>query len=453
MTRPESGPVPGAGGGGTLLVRGGHVITMDPGTGDIPGGDVLVSGGAIAAVGTGLAAPDGARVIDAAGMIVAPGLVDTHWHMWNTLLRGMSETGPGYFRLCRGLGPAFGPGDVFQGTLLACAEAISSGITTVHDWAHNVRGPEYADAGLRALAQAGLRARFSYGYPAAHPNDQAMDLAGLRRLHAEWDGRAAGGLLSLGMACRGPGGSDPAMHVPEKVYRPEFGTARELGLPVTIHACGPPHAAGQIGALAGEGLLGPDVQVVHANCATAAEIGHLAAAGATVSISPFSELLIGYGLPQTAELLAAGIGVGLSADTTALTGNADMFAVMKVTQGLANALAQDEFALTARRTLALATIDGARCLGLDAVTGSLTPGKRADLIVVSPAGPNLGVLTDPVQLLVTAAQPANVDTVLVDGQVLKRAGTLTGLDTARIRHDAHEALGGVLVRAPGRVTH
>ena len=439
--------MPGAGGGGTLLLRGGHVITMDPGTGDLPGGDVLVSGDTIAAVGVGLAAPAGARVIDATGMIVAPGLVDTHWHMWNTLLRGMSETGPGYFRVCRGLGPAFGPGDVFHGTLLACAEAISSGITTVHDWAHNIRGPEYADAGLRALAQAGLRARFSYGYPAAHPNDRAMDLAGLRRLRAEWDGRAAGGLLSLGMACRGPGGSDPAMHVPAGVYRPEFDTARELGLPVTIHACGPPHAAGQIEALAREGLLGTDVQVVHANCATAAEIGHLAAAGATVSISPFSEMLIGYGLPQTAELLAAGIPVGLSADTTALTGNADMFAIMKVTQGLANALARDEFAVTARRTLALATIDGARCLGLDAVTGSLTPGKRADLIVVSPAGPNLGVRTDPVQLLVTAAQPGNVDTVIADGRILRRGGQFTALDHAEVLNEAAETVAALRARA------
>jgi cytosine/adenosine deaminase-related metal-dependent hydrolase len=447
VTGSEGRPAPGADGKGTLLVRGGDVVTMDPGTGDIPGGDVLVSGSAIAAVVAGLTAPAGARVIDATGMLVVPGLVDTHWHMWNTLLRAMSETGPGYFRLCRGLGPAFGPSDVFQGTLLACAEAINSGITTVHDWAHNVRGPEHADAGLRALAQAGLRARFSYGYPAAHPNDQAMDLAGLRRLHAEWPGRAAGGLLSLGVACRGPGGSDPAMHVPEQIYRPEFDAARELGLPVTIHACGPPHAAGQIEALTTEGLLGPDVQVVHANCATAAEIGHLADAGATVSISPFSELLIGYGMPQTAELLAAGVPLGLSADTTALTGNADMFAIMKVTQGLANALAGDEFALTARRTLALATIDGARCLGLDAVTGSLIPGKRADLIVVSPAGPNLGVLTDPAQLLVTAAQPANVDTVIADGRVLKYHGALTTLDAERIGSNARQALDGVLIRS------
>src|SRR5579859_231494 len=259
--------------GGALLVRDGYVITMDPATGDVPGGDVLVRGGAIAAVGTGLAVPAGARVIDAAGMIVAPGLVDTHWHMWNTLLRGMSEGGPGYFRACRSLGPAFGPRDVYQGTLLACAEAIDAGITTVHDWAHNIRGPEHAEAGLDALAGAGLRARFSYGYAAAQPNDRAMDLAGLRRLHADWGRRAAGGLLALGMAWRGPGGSDPAMHVAAAVYRPEYDTARELGIPVTIHACGPPRAAGQIEVLAGERLLWPGLQVVHANCGTPAEIG------------------------------------------------------------------------------------------------------------------------------------------------------------------------------------
>src|SRR5579862_2926654 len=123
-----SGPatsLPGA--RGALVVRGGYVITMDPAVGDLPSADVLVSDGAIAAVGPSLAVPPGCGEVDARGMVVAPGLVDTHWHMWNTLLRGMSESGPGYFRLTRRLGRAFGADDVYHGTLLACAEAVSSG--------------------------------------------------------------------------------------------------------------------------------------------------------------------------------------------------------------------------------------------------------------------------------------------------------------------------------------
>jgi cytosine/adenosine deaminase-related metal-dependent hydrolase len=120
---------------------------------------------------------------------------------------------------------------------------------------------------------------------------------------------------------------------------------------------------------------------------------------------------------------------------------------MKVTQGCANALAHHEFALTARDVLRLATIEGARSLGLDEVTGSLVPGKRADLIVVSVDAPNLGVLTDPARLLVTAAHPGNVDTVLADGRVLKRSGVLTGYDVAEVSRSAREALAGVLSRA------
>ena len=441
-----------------LVIRSGHVVTMDPELGDIPDGDVLVTGGQIAAVGKGLDAP-GAGEIDARGMIVAPGLVETHWHLWNTLLRSMSSGRPGedrpagYFSVSLGLGPAFTDDDNYRGTLLACAEAINSGITTVHDWSHNVRGPAHAEAELRALAEAGLRARYSYGHSAGHPSDQAMDLDGLRGLHRDWDSWSGPGApcgaarLTLGLACRGPGGSNPSMRVPPGVYQREMAAARELGLPVTVHASGPPAAAGQIAALAGAGLLGPDLQVVHANSASPAEIAQLAEAGCAVSLSPFSELLIGYGLPQTAELLAAGIRVGLSVDTTTLTGNADMFAIMKLTQGLVNATAHQEFACTARQALALGTIEGARSLGLGAVTGSLTPGKRADIILVDTGHPNLGVFTDPAGLLVTAAQPANVDTVLVNGQILKRGGALVTLDGERITAQAREALAGVRARA------
>ena len=179
-----------------FVIRGGHVMTMEA-AGDIPGGDVHVADGRIVAVGPGLEAP-GVPVIEARGMIVLPGLVETHWHMWNTLLRGLSGDGPGngYFRISIELGRAYRPEDVYQGTRLACAEAIYSGMTFVHDWCHNVRGPDYAEAGLRALAESGLRGRFSYGHAAGHANDRVLDLADLEKLHGEWGRYSAGGLLS-----------------------------------------------------------------------------------------------------------------------------------------------------------------------------------------------------------------------------------------------------------------
>jgi 5-methylthioadenosine/S-adenosylhomocysteine deaminase len=422
-----------------IVLRNGYVMTMDA-QGDVPDGDVHIADGGIVAVGHGLDAP-GAESIDARGMIVLPGLVETHWHMWNTLLRSMSDPA-GYFRTSVGYGRVFEPDDVYQGTRLATAEAIYSGITSVHDWCHNVRGPEYAEASLRALRESGLRARFSYGWGAGHANDQAIDLEHLEALHKRWDSD----LLSLGLAWRGPASSNPAIVTAPDVYREELRTARRLGLPVTVHASGPRSGIGQIDALAREDLLGPDVQIIHANNATDEEIARLAADGASVSVSPFSELRIGYGLTRVAELLAAGVPTGLSVDTTVLSGNADMFAIMKVTQNIENGRANDEFALTARRVLELATIEGARSMGIAESVGSLRAGKRADVIAVSTDSPNLAVFTDPAHLLVTAAQPANVDTVIVDGRVLKRNGKLTTLDPALIGREARAALAGVLKR-------
>ena len=439
--------------GANLLIRGGYVITMDS-AGDLDGGDVHVRDGLIQEIGTNLDVP-GAEIIDAGGKIVAPGLVDTHWHMWNTLLRGMSDGHPtsagpgrsGYFATCVAVGRHFLPGDTYAGTRLAAAEAIDAGITTVHDWAHNIRGLDWAEAGLRALGESGLRARFSYGYETGHANDQLMALEDLASIRAAWPSYHADDRIHLGVAWRGTGGSNPAMRVAPALYRAEIAAARTLGLPVSVHACGPAAAAGQVLAYADDGLLGPDLQLVHMNNASATEIALAAEAGAPVSVSPWTELQIGYGHPVTGELLAAGLPVGLSVDTTMLSGNADLFAVMKVTQACANAQARHEFALTARDALRLATIDGARTLGLDAVTGSLAVGKRADVIVISVDAPNLGVLTDPARLVVTAASPRDVELVVVDGRILKRDGVVTAVDVGDVTGAARESLAGVLDRA------
>jgi 5-methylthioadenosine/S-adenosylhomocysteine deaminase len=180
---------------------------------------------------------------------------------------------------------------------------------------------------------------------------------------------------------------------------------------------------------------------------TPEEVKALAASGASVSISPYSELRIGFGVPPTSRFLEAGIPMGLSVDTTTLSGNADMFGIMKVTQNAENARTENEFQLPARRVLELATIEGARSMGMADRIGSLVPGKRADLIMVDTRAINLGVFTDPAHMLVEAAQPSNVDTVMVDGRILKRGGRLVAVDAGRVVDEARIALAGLRKRA------
>ncbi|HEY7662010.1 MAG TPA: amidohydrolase family protein [Xanthobacteraceae bacterium] len=433
---------------GNVVIRGAYVMTMEADAGDIKDGDVHVSDGAIVAVGRNLDAP-GATALDGAGMIVLPGLVETHWHMWNTLLRSMSGEKPelGYFRTTAALGQKYQPADMYQGTRLAAAEAINSGITSVHDWCHNIRSPDYADQDLRALRESGLRARFSYGAAQGMPNNQGIALADLERLARNWPDYSNDGLITLGLAWRGMGGNNPATAIPPEIYKAEIEAGRKLGLPISVHASGSRPAAGQVATIAKAGLLARDMQIIHANFASPEEIDAMAKAGASVSLSPFSELRIGFGMQHTGRFLAAGIPVGLSVDTVELTGNADMFGIMKLIQNLENGEAESEFKLNARRVLELATIEGARSMGIADKVGSLKVGKRADLIMVATRDINLGVFGDPAHMLVTAAQPANVDTVLVDGRILKQGGKLSAMNAAQIATEAAGANAALRKRA------
>ena len=422
-----------------FLIRNAYVLTMDAAVGDLAGADDHVRGGAITAVGRDLTAPD-AEILDGDGMLVLPGLVETHWHVWTALLRSLAgdRREHGYFPTSRTIGAFYSAADMHAAGRLAAAEAIHSGITFVHDWCHNVRSPEHAEAALRALAETGIRARFSYGSPTAASGDASIDLRDFARLHESWSDYSNGGLLTLGLAWRGAGSAATLR---------DYEAARQLGVPISVHANSLPSNAGGIQQLADRGLLVPGMQIIHALWCTPQEIRALADRGAVVSVSPYSELRIGFGLPIAAQLVAAGVTVGLSVDTTTLAGNADMFAIMKAIQNIENGRAGNEFELTARRVLELATIDGARSMGIDASVGSLTPGKRADLIMVDTRAVNLAVLTEPAHLLVEAAQPANVDTVMIDGRIVKRGGRLTSVDVTEVVDAAARSSAAVRRRA------
>lgn len=428
-------------GRGEFIVRGAYVMTMDPTLGDLAGGDVHVRNGEIINLGKGLMVRD-VEEIDGQDMIALPGLIETHWHMWNTLLRSMSgdEKKHGYFPTSENLGKVFTPEDMYQGVRLAAIEALFSGITTVHDWNHNIRGPAYADAALRALTDAGIRARFSYGYYQGQPYDEMIRLDDLACIQREWFTNPSYSLLTLGFASRGTECSP-------KVNRCEWEAARQMGLPISVHANSSSQWTGEIEYLYKERMLGKDIQVIHAISSTPAEIEMLAETGTSVSLSPYTEMRAGFGFPKTGKLLDAGVLVSLSVDTTALSGNADMFAVMKAIQNVENAIAENEFKLPPRRVLELATIDGAYALGIADRVGSLKPGKRADIILVSTKHINIGVFTDPAHLLVEAAQPVNVDTVIVDGRILKRRGQITVPDVNQVIHESNKSLTTVRQRA------
>jgi 5-methylthioadenosine/S-adenosylhomocysteine deaminase len=433
---------------GEFVFRNAHVMTMDPALGDIPGGSVHVRNGGIVAVGQGLDAP-GARDIAGDDMIVLPGLVETHWHMWNTLFRSFSgdEQAHGYFPTVARYGANMTPDDMYKGTRLAAAEALNCGMTTVHDWCHNIRSREYAERDIAALQEAGVRARFSYGWAQGQDDKEALNISDIEALHRDWSNYSNDGLITLGLGWRGMFRAGP---LPEKVYRAEFEAARAMGIPLTVHIANRKSPPNQIEALAKANLLGKDVQLVHAVWATSDEIKMIAEAGATISLATSSDMRIGFGLPPVSDFLAAGIPCGVSVDTSALIGNSSLFGVLRDVRDAENARTLSEFSLSARRVLELGTIEGARSMGIADKVGSLKPGKRADIIMVNTRALNMGGFVDAAHLLVGSALPENVDTVVVDGRILKQGGKLAAMSVSQVAADARLALEAVRKRANWR---
>ena len=423
---------------GEFIVKNAHVLTMDAKLGEVSGGEIHVRDGAIVAVGRNLSAP-GAEIIRADNMIALPGFIETHWHMWGAVARNMA--GPtentGYFYISRLLGQFFTPEDNAGGVRLAVAEAIFSGITTVTNWSHNLLGPEYADAEIKVHQEVGARARFAYGYSRKTPPDATLPLDDVARVQKQWFGDSQDKLLTLGIAPRGPETNSI------EIAREEWAFARQHGLPITTHMGTSMERVKKrqgIQALAKAGLLGADVVLVHVTNNSPEDLKLLAETKTPVSLSPYTELRTGFGITPVGSFLRTGVPVSLSVDTTILCGNADMFTIMKAMQNIENGLQKSEFGITSQRVLEMATIDGARALGLADYIGSLTPGKRADLILVRTTDVNMLPFTIATNMIVQSAQPWNVDTVIVDGRFLKREGKLTTIDMAQLARDAADTI-------------
>jgi cytosine/adenosine deaminase-related metal-dependent hydrolase len=424
---------------------------MDRELGDVFYGDVLVEDERIAAVGPSLEVAD-AEVVDATDCVVMPGFIDSHRHTWETVIRGIAPDVSlgGYFEVVLDqLAPAYRPEDVYAGNYLGALEAIDAGVTTLLDWSHINNTPEHADEAIRGLQDAKLRSVYCYG----NPNTSLAAWWYTSELEAPEDIRRVrdqyfssdDGLITLAMGTRGPGFCTP------EVVKHDWELARDVGAPISVHAGMGPYAGrfSMVKQLDDMGLLGQDTTYIHCNYLSDEEFQLIADTGGKISIAPSVEMVMGHGTPPTAKALAHGLRPSLSIDVVT-TVPGDMFTQMRFLFASARLLAHEAaFAagneeeptlLTSREVLEFATVEGARVCGLEERTGSLTPGKRADVVMVRCDQSNTYPVIDPVSTVVHQADTRNVDTVMVDGRMLKRDGQLMDGDLRRARDLAASSL-------------
>jgi 5-methylthioadenosine/S-adenosylhomocysteine deaminase len=437
------------------LLRGGTVISMDPAVGDLAPGDVLIEDDKIAAIAPAIDVAD-AEVIDATGRIVIPGFVDSHRHTWEAAIRSSAPnaTLDDYFvEILDTFAPVYRPDDVYASNLAGSLECLNAGITTLVDWSHINNTPEHPDAAIRALQETGIRAQYAYGSANTSLADYwfesklVIPADDVRRIRDTYFSSDAG-LLTMALATRGPGFCIP------DVVRAEWQTAKDLDLPITIHvAMG--RLAGRFGMLHqlhDLDLLFPRTTYIHACYLDDDEWRMVADSGGLVSIAPQVEVQMGHGWPPVMKAVEFGLRPSLSIDVVT-TVPGDMFTQMRAAFGAERARVNaacwqadtpiPDNMLTARDILTMATINGAHVAGVGDRTGSLTPGKQADIVLIDATALNVAPVIDPVAAVVLSADVSNVETVFVAGVARKRDGRLVA--DARRARDLVEASRDYLV--------
>ena len=425
------------------LIKGGVVLTMDGALGDFTPGEVLIDGGTILQVGNGL--PDvGAEVIDASGMIVLPGFVDSHRHIWEGLLRNIGTDVPLEGRtsyisfVLHKLAPAFRPEDAYAGNLVSALGAIDAGITTLLDWSHIQDSPAHTDAVIQALSDSGMRAVFAYGFPWWGKWEKRQPSWFVRAATEHFQSKDQ--KLTLALAAPGPEFTD------FEVTRDHWKLARETDARISAHVgVGSYGQDGKLQEFGEAGHLGPDTTYIHCTTLNPTEMQMIVDTGGTVSLASPVEMMMGHGMPPIQQFLDLGLPPSLSIDVETNVPS-DMFNQMRSVLALQRALAsrQGKEPVSPRSVLEWATIEGAKANGLDARVGTLTPGKRADLIMLRTDRLNVTPLNDPVTAIVVGMDTGNVDTVFIDGHPMKRDGKLLHVDWNAVKRQVAESREHVL---------
>ncbi|WP_349428785.1 amidohydrolase family protein [Microbacterium sp. LWS13-1.2] len=447
----------GAGKGRTIMTRrtilkDAYLLTMDERLGQRTG-DILIEDGVIADVADSIRIAD-AELVNLAGAIVMPGMIDTHIHLWQSAIRGLaSETwGREYFGLVHPLSGRYRPADMYASTLGGAIELLHSGTTTVFDFCHATNSPQHAEASLRALDDSGIRGIFGFcfrhrpeagitGFTTFDERHQVLE-----KLVAEWSEHER---VSLGVALNN------IDHVSPEVHTREVESARRLGLRQSIHS----NLPGQVSLSAGAGLLGEDISWVHAGPIDDDEIDLLVESGGSIAFTPEIEAAMMGIAPRVGAARRRGVPVSIGTDVPSAL-NGSLLTQLRIARAVIHAVdGQTERAQnrsgtrTARHPsfdtmdlLRLATIDGARVLGMADTIGSISVGKAADLLVIdtAPFGLAAGSAAD---FVVYQSTARNLAAVYVGGEAVVSEGRHTRADLPRVRQQLDETRDWVLGRS------
>ena len=485
---PEDSGKPGR----RYLIRGGSVMSMDPKVGDFVKADVLVEGKKILAVGPNLGASD-AGVIDAGGRIVMPGFIDTHHHQFETALRSFLADGvlildkdaapegsyAYYTSILLGFAPVYRPQDVYISELFGGLSQLDDGVTTVHDISQIHHSPQHSDAAVQALFDTGRRAALGYFESAGNvPGNQYPQDA--FRIKQKWFS-SSDQLVHMIM------GGEVYLGAP--TYTQSWRIGRKLGLQIAAHILSPfgirpildQLAQGKGGDPGANIGLGSDNLFVHMTGMSDLGWQGVKDAGAQVSLAVPIEMNMRHGMPPILKMQSLGMEPSLSIDVE-VTLTADFFTQMRsmmnmqrvlvnqmildqgfpqnpIDWGLPPAAAANPWPiapfnpppaaapLTTRDVLRYATVNGAKALRLENKTGSLTPGKEADIIVLDATALNVAPLNQVPGAVVSLMDRTNVETVIVAGKVRKWKGRLLDVDLPRLRQQLEASRDFVFAKA------
>jgi len=420
-----------------ILIKGGIVLTLDRQLGDFAAADVLIEDGKIRDVRPGITA-SAAAVVDAANRIVIPGLIDTHVHSYQGLLRSTLPNGlvdPDYNRdIQNSLTPAYAPADVYAGELITALAMIDNGTTTIVDIAQISHSPEHSDACIRGLQNSGIRAVHAYSRGSGPRSRYPQDIARLRRTYFNSKDQ----LLTLALATS----TEPDT----------FRAARDAGVQAVLHIRVNSEPLLLLGRA---GLLKPGDEFIHCAHLNEAAWRLIKDTGGRVSHSPPLEMAMGHGMPAIQDSLDHGIRPSLSSDHSATVAQ-DMFFVMRTAfevqrlfalQRRSRAEQNAPALVTCRDVLEFATIEGARCAGIDSKVGTLGVGKDADIVMLKYDRLDVWPVNNAYGAVVNMMNPSHVDAVFIAGKVKKWRGSLVGVDTVRAMRLTAQARTAVMRRA------